>query len=154
MSLVLLCLTKLACQLGGGTLTLLKTCAVSLGLRLSHLLALGIKLQAFFVYPTSRHFKRLPHFCLSSLLMPLRTYDGLATHIDIESSMSDHPFESVFLNLRPRSVGLRPLLRLELQLDLGTTPIDQGLALWGRDDDKVAIIVFSGHFPRTFIELC
>jgi hypothetical protein len=56
-----------ACQLGGGTLTRLKTFAMSLGFRLSDLLALGLKLKALFFHPTFRRFKRLSHYFSCSL---------------------------------------------------------------------------------------
>ncbi|PON10194.1 hypothetical protein C2W62_51375, partial [Candidatus Entotheonella serta] len=82
--LVLLGLAKLGFQLGRCPLALLKAFAMPLGLRLSDLLALGLKLKPLFRHPTPRRFKRILHFRLSSLLMPVRTQDGLATHMEIE----------------------------------------------------------------------
>ena len=95
---------------------------------------------------------RLFRHLLSSLLMPVRTQDGLATHLEIEGTMINHPFEGIFLKLGSSSVYCGPRLQLRLRLHLWATPVHQWLAVLGLDDHEVAIIVFSGDFPGPLIE--
>src|SRR5688572_28349930 len=125
-----------------------------LGLRLSYLLAFGLKFKALFRHPTLGCVERVSHFGLGSLLMPVWTQDRLAAHIDIESTMINHPLEGVFLKLGASAIDLRPLLRLQLRLHLGSSPVHQGFTGLGLDDDKMTRIAFSGYFPGPFIKPC
>ncbi|PON14973.1 hypothetical protein C2W62_26240, partial [Candidatus Entotheonella serta] len=112
----------------------------------------GMKIVDTLHKSTPRRFKRILHFRLSSLLMPVRTQDGLATHMEIEGTMINHRFEGIFLKLGSSSVYCGPRLQLQLRLHWCAAPGHQCLAGFGLDDHEVAIIVFSGDFPGPLIE--
>src|SRR6266487_5678528 len=82
-------------------------------LGLGYLVLLGRDRLGFLVHPLLGALQRRVALVLLELLMPVRTQDRLATHIDIEGTMINHPLKGVFLNLGSSSVHFRPLIRFQ-----------------------------------------
>src|SRR6266446_1135822 len=122
-------------------------------LGLGYLVLLGRDRLGFLVHPLLGALQRRVALVLLALVMPVRTQNRLATSIDSEGTMINHPLQGVCLHLGSRSVHFRPLMRFQLRLHLWASPVHQGLAFLGLDDDTLARVPLSYRFPGALGQL-
>src|SRR6266853_389622 len=134
---------ELLCPDHQGALTLLQAFAMASGRGLDHFILVRLHDLGLLVHPLLGCFQRLSEFLPRTLLMPVGSHDLFTTIVGIERTMVNHALEAVFLSLTALSVYPWPLGGLQSLLDLGGSPVHQGLALSGLDNDKVPALWYS-----------
>src|SRR6266568_5396249 len=136
-----------------GALTLLKAFALPLRRGLCHLVLVRLVRFALLVDPLLGHRQRLIELRACTLLMPVRPNDFFAARVRLERPRCKHALAAVFLYLTARSIHPWPLDRLHRLLDLGGSPVSQGLPRRRRDDAKVPRVLWPRHVPRPALDL-